>query len=93
MYIRQLRLTCHVQELYIFLLYLLLLLLLHFSARCQHTEITVQTPGAKMAEKVASIKCGLDSTVFLTENGRAFACGRLVTLVLQILMCEKFLYR
>lgn len=40
------------------------------------TEVTVHSPGARMNESVRDIRCGTDSTVFITEVGRVFACGK-----------------
>ena len=40
------------------------------------TEIVLRSPGARMDEVAIDISCGMDSTVFITEMGRVFACGK-----------------
>ena len=40
------------------------------------TEVVLRSPGARMDEVAIDISCGMDSTVFITEMGRVFACGK-----------------
>ena len=42
------------------------------------TEIVLRSPGTKMVETVRDVHCGLDSTIFITELGRVYACGKSV---------------
>ena len=44
-------------------------------------EVTVYSPGSKMAEVICNVKCGLDGTMMLTDTGRLFACGRWLTVM------------
>ncbi|XP_019863624.1 PREDICTED: serine/threonine-protein kinase Nek8-like, partial [Amphimedon queenslandica] len=39
------------------------------------TEVVLRSPGARMDEVAIDVYCGMDSTVFITEMGRVFACG------------------
>ena len=40
------------------------------------TEVVLRSPGARMDEVATDVYCGMDSTVFITEMGRVFACGK-----------------
>ena len=40
------------------------------------TEVVLRSPGARMDEVAIDVYCGMDSTVFITEMGRVFACGK-----------------
>lgn len=38
-------------------------------------EVSVKSAG-RMSEVICAVRCGLDGTMFLTETGRVYGCGK-----------------
>ena len=38
-------------------------------------EVCVQSAG-RLSEVICAVRCGIDGTMFLTEAGRVYACGK-----------------
>lgn len=38
-------------------------------------KVSVKSAG-RMEEVITGVRCGVDSTMFLTETGRVYACGK-----------------